>query len=340
MSKKAILLANLGSPDSPAVKDVRRYLNEFLMDERVIDIPKFVRTILVKGIIVPFRAPSSAKKYETIWTKNGSPLIHISKELQKLVAVETQLPTYLCMRYANPSTPDTLAAIHREHPDLEELVLLPLYPHYAMSSYETAVKHVEDCLKAANYSFKLRVVPPFYNQPDFINALAETIRPFTDEEHDLMLFSYHGIPERHVRKTDPDKNHCLTCENCCDKAAAAHDFCYRHQVKETTELVAEKLGLVAEKYNFSFQSRLGTDKWLRPYTAQLLSELPKQGVKKLIVACPAFVSDCLETLEEIHEEGKEDFMKAGGESFKVVPCLNLRPDWVKAIGVLVNNPTI
>jgi protoporphyrin/coproporphyrin ferrochelatase len=164
MSSKAILLTNLGSPDSTSVKDVRKYLNEFLMDEKVIDIPKLARLLLVKGIIVPFRAPKSAAKYRTIWTEQGSPLVHITKELVKSVAVETSLPTYMCMRYAQPTPTDVLAQIAKEHPDLKEVVMLPLYPHYAMSSYETAVDHVNAAYKKGNYSFKMKVVKPFYNQ--------------------------------------------------------------------------------------------------------------------------------------------------------------------------------
>lgn len=336
MAKKAILLANLGSPDSYSVKDVRSYLNEFLMDERVIDIPYPVRLLLVKGVIVPFRAPNSAKKYETIWGENGSPLIHITRELVKKVADYTGSPVYMCMRYANPTPKYALDIIQQENPDIDEVVMLPLYPHYAMSSYETAVLHVQDTHKKGNYPFSLKVVKAFYNQPDYIRALNNSINPFLAQEYDHVLFSYHGIPERHVRKTDPTKNHCLKCENCCEVPSTAHAFCYRHQIKETTRLVAEQLQIPEAKHSFSFQSRLGQDQWLRPYTVQLLKDFPKQGIKKLVVACPAFVSDCLETLEEIQEEGREIFMENGGENFTLIPCLNLNSDWVKTIDILVN----
>jgi len=336
MAKKVILLANLGSPNSTEVKDVRSYLNEFLMDERVIDIPYLARLLLVKGIIVPLRAPKSAAKYKTIWTDNGSPLIHITKQLTEAVEKESGVPTYMCMRYANPTPQSVLKIITKEHPDLQELILLPLYPHYAMSSYETAVLHVKEAFKSGNYNFQLKVVEPFYKHPDFIEVLSETIKPFTDKPYDHILFSYHGIPERHVKKTDPTKNHCLTCTDCCNVPSETHKFCYRHQVIETTKAVAKKLNLPEDKYSFSFQSRLGTDSWLKPYTAKLFKEMPKQGIKNLIVVCPAFVSDCLETLEEICVEGKEDFEKAGGEHFAVIPCLNLHPQWVKTAIQLVN----
>jgi len=331
MSKTAILLANLGSPDSTAVKDVRRYLNQFLMDERVIDVPYLLRLFLVKGIITPFRAHKSAKAYQTIWSDKGSPLIHTSKELKSAIDEQVDMPVYLCMRYGSPSTPDILKAIQKEHPDLEELILFPLYPHYAMSSYETAVVHVKDEMKELGVGFRLKTVPPFYNHPAYIAALSESIRPFVQKDYDLIMFSYHGIPERHVKKTDPSGEHCLKVENCCHVASEAHDFCYRHQVVRTTELVTDYLQLPEDKVMYAFQSRLGRDPWLQPYTAKTLEELPDRGIKKMIICCPAFVSDCLETLEEIHEEGREIFMDAGGESFDVVPCLNLRPDWIHAM---------
>ncbi|MDP2176519.1 MAG: ferrochelatase [Bacteroidota bacterium] len=336
MAEKVILLTNLGSPDSTEVKDVRTYLNEFLMDKRVIDIPFFARLLLVKGIIVPLRAPKSAAKYKTIWTDNGSPLIHITKQLTEAVEKESGIPTYMCMRYANPTPQSVLETIVTEHPDLKEITMLPLYPHYAMSSYETAVLHVKDTYKAGDFKFQLKVVEPFYKHPDFIEALADSIKPFTEKHFDHILFSYHGIPERHVKKTDPTKNHCLSCTDCCNIPSETHKFCYRHQVIQTTKAVAKTLSIPDGKFSFSFQSRLGTDSWLKPYSAKLFKEMPNQGIKNLIVVCPAFVSDCLETLEEICVEGKEDFEKAGGETFSVVPCLNINTKWVKTAIKLVN----
>ena len=335
-SKKAVLLANLGSPDSTEVKDVRSYLNEFLMDERVIDIPYLARLFLVRGIIVPFRSPKSAAKYKTIWTDQGSPLIYISRQAQKRLAEVMQIPVELCMRYANPTPAYALNKLQSENPDLEEVILVPLYPHYAMSSYETAVEHVTKEYNNGSYSFALKVVPPFYNHPDFINSLTNSIKPFLEKEFDHVLFSYHGIPKRHVLKTDCTKSHCFSSDNCCSIPSTAHRVCYRHQVRETTILVAEKLGLPKEKFSFSFQSRLGADAWLQPYSIVQFEKFPKQGIKKLVVVCPAFVSDCLETLEEIQEEGREDFMKYGGEEFTVIPCLNEREDWMITIANLVN----
>jgi protoporphyrin/coproporphyrin ferrochelatase len=334
-TKTAVLLANLGSPDSYEVRDVRNYLREFLMDERVIDIPNILRTVLVKGIIVPFRAPKSAAKYKTIWTENGSPLIHISKQVQAKLQNEMKLPVELCMRYANPTPQAALAKLVRENPDLEELILVPLYPHYAMSSYETAVEQVKKIVREGNYSFQLKVVPPFYNDAKYIQSLANSIKPFLEKPFDHILFSYHGIPERHVKKTDVTKTHCLLKQDCCNMSSVAHSTCYRHQVMATTQLTAKLLGLPKEKFSVSFQSRLGADAWLKPFTVEQLALFPKQGIKKLLIACPAFVSDCLETLEEIQLEGRETFMENGGEEFEVVPCLNERDEWIATLAGLV-----
>jgi len=334
--KTAILLANLGSPESHEVRDVGNYLREFLMDERVIDLPYLARTVLVKGIIVPFRARKSAAKYKSIWINQGSPLIHISRQVQKRLADNMKLPVELCMRYANPTPAYALDQLNAENPFLKEVILVPLYPHYAMSSYETAVEHVRQTWSKGNYPFQLKVTPPFFNDEYYLDSLAESIRPFLNGDFDHLLFSYHGIPRRHVLKSDPTKSHCLTDENCCTEASAAHRFCYRHQISMTTKKVAEKLCLPKDKFSFSFQSRLGTDAWLKPYTVEQLANFPKQGIKNLVIVCPAFVSDCLETLEEIRIEGRLEFLKHGGESFGVIPCLNEREDWIDTLAHLVN----
>jgi protoporphyrin/coproporphyrin ferrochelatase len=331
-NKYAILLMNLGSPDSTETKDVKKYLKEFLMDERVIDAPYLVRTFIVKGIVVPFRAPKSAIAYRSIWTKDGSPLIVLTKQLQQAVQQEVKdVPVEICMRYGNPSTADVLKKMHAENPDLEEIILFPLYPHYAMSSYETAVVQVQELHKIAGYRSKLATFAPYYDHPMYINALTESIRPYLQQDFDKLIFSYHGVPERHIRKGDVTGCHCLKVNDCCHVESPAHKQCYRHQTIITTELVTKALGLPNEKVEQSFQSRLGKDPWLNPYTAVRLAELPKEGVKKILVSCPAFVSDCLETLEEIAEEGKHIFMEAGGESFTMIPCLNTSTLWVQAI---------
>lgn len=334
---RGIILMNLGSPDSTEVKDVARYLREFLMDERVIDSPFLIRTVLVKGIIVPFRAPKSAAAYRSIWTKDGSPLIVLTKQLQKLVEQQFNGPVEIAMRYGNPSPETAYKNLLKKAPQLEEVILFPLYPHYAMSSYETAVGYMKEIHTKNNYSFKLTAIKPFYNHPDYIHALAETIRPYVRQPFDKLLFSYHGIPERHIKKSDVTHHHCLQVNDCCHVASPAHAHCYRHQTITTTELIIKALNLPKEKTEQTFQSRLGRDKWLLPFTAQRLTELPQEGVKKVLVACPAFVSDCLETLEEMAKEGKEIFLHAGGESFTLIPCLNGHPLWVQAVCTWIKN---
>ena len=322
---------NLGSPDSTRVKDVRRYLNQFLMDERVIDMPYLSRLLLVKGIIVPFRAPKSAHAYQTIWTDKGSPLIEITRQLTEALRNELNIPVEMSMRYGNPSTKFAFDKLVKQNPGLTEVTAIPLYPHYAMSSYETAVENAKEVHKKYGYSFKLDFVKPYYNDELYIDALADRMRPYLDQPFDHILFSYHGIPERHLHKTDPTGSHCLKTENCCLIPSQAHETCYRHQCFSTTMLVTSKLGIPKEKFSVSFQSRLGRDPWLKPYTDFRLQEMPKEGIRNLLILCPAFVSDCLETLEEIEMRGRETFIEAGGESYTMIPCLNTHPKWIKAL---------
>ncbi len=321
---------NLGSPDSTEVRDVRKYLNQFLMDERVIDIPFIARALLVRGIIVPFRAPKSAEAYKTIWTSEGSPLINFTKQLQQSLAKQIEEPVAIAMRYGSPSPKQAFDMLLQQHPQLEEVVAIPLYPHYAMSSFETAVEYAKEQYAKQGYPFKLTFINPFYNEPDYITALAANMQSWLTKEYDHVLFSYHGIPERHIRKSDTTGCHCLQVSNCCETESPAHATCYRHQVFTTTRLVTEKLNIPKEKYSISFQSRLGKG-WLQPFTDIRLEEMPKEGIKKLLIICPAFVSDCLETLEEIDERGKASFLNAGGESFQMIPCLNTHPLWVNAL---------
>ena len=329
--KRAVVLMNLGSPDSTKVSDVKKYLDEFLMDERVIDKPWLFRALLVKGIIVPFRAPKSAEAYRSIWTEEGSPLLVISRQLRDALQKEIEEPVTIAMRYGNPSPQSAFDELVKNNPDLEEVIAVPLYPHYAMSSYETAVEYAKEEHAKGKYGFRLNFIQPYYNHDAYIAALADSIAPHLEEDWDHILFSYHGVPERHILKGDVTGRHCLKVENCCAVPSAAHEFCYRHQCFATTQLVVEKLNLPEGKWSQSFQSRLGRDPWLQPYTAARLEALPKEGIKKLVVVCPAFVSDCLETLEEIAVEGKEIFLHAGGTHFEMIPCLNVHPLWVRTL---------
>ncbi len=327
---------NLGSPDTTAVKDVRTYLNEFLMDERVIDIPFLPRFLLVKGIIVPFRAPKSAEAYKTIWTDKGSPLVELTRQLQAAIQKNFSAPVEIAMRYGNPTPEAAFSKLMEREPDLEEVIAVPLYPHYAMSSYETAVEHAKETHLKNKYPFALKFLKPYYNDDRYISALAESMRPFLKHPHDHILFSYHGVPGRHIRKSDVTQCHCLKVENCCELASPAHEFCYRHQCFTTTKLVTQKLGIDPSQYSISFQSRLGKG-WLQPFTDKRLEEMPAEGIKNLLILCPAFVSDCLETLEEIEERGKETFEEAGGKEYNMIPCLNTHPLWIEALTGLIND---
>ncbi len=328
---------NLGSPDSPSVKDVRKYLSEFLMDDKVIDKGSYLfRLLLVRGIIVPFRAPKSAHAYKTIWTDEGAPLIVISKQLQAAVQAHSDYPIELAMRYGSPSPKQAYDSLKAKMPNLKEVILVPLYPHYAQSSYETGVEYAQDIHKKGGYDFTISVIAPYFDNVDYIHAMSENIRPYLQRDYDHILFSFHGIPERHLTKCDPTGNHCLQSGNCCEVASEAHATCYRHQCLTTMKLVCEQLQVSEDKYSYAFQSRLGREPWLKPYTDFRLADMPKEGIEKLLILCPAFVSDCLETLEEIEIRGKEIFMEAGGTSYEMIPCMNVHPEWVKALAKWVN----
>ena len=323
---KAVLLLNLGSPDSTKVSDVRKYLKEFLMDERVLDAPKPIRSLVVNAFILPFRPKKSAEAYASIWDPQGSPLILMSEKLQQLAQAGVETPIYLAMRYGNPSIASVLEKIASD--GVTELLIFPLYPHYAMSSYETVVVRVMEEIIAEHPQIKTQLVQPFYEEEAYIDALVQSAQPYLEQEYDHLLFSYHGIPERHLRKSDPSHAHCLTTPDCCLTCNPAHATCYKHQGVRTTLRFVEKANIPEGKWSISYQSRLGRDPWLTPYTDKTLEEYGKKGIKKLLVICPAFVSDCLETLEEISEEGKEIFLEAGGEHFAQIPCLNDHPAWV------------
>jgi ferrochelatase len=335
-SRQGILLVNLGSPQAPTPKAVKPYLDEFLMDERVIDVPPLLRNLLVRGIILNFRPKKSAEAYRSIWWDEGSPLLVLSERLQTAVQAQTDLPVGLGMRYGQPSIHSAVGQMCEQHPHLEELLLVPLYPHYAMSSYETVVVKAREVVEAHFSHLKMKVLPAFYHREEYQKLLAESIRPSVEKGVDHLLFSYHGVPERHIRKGDITGAHCLKVANCCDKCSPAHDHCYRHQTLATTEAVAQHLGLAPDQYSSSFQSRLGSDPWLQPFTDKTVGALARKGVKKLAVVCPAFVSDCLETIEEIGEEAKEIFEENGGEEFTLIPCLNDRADWAQLLAQMAH----
>ncbi|WP_291069479.1 MULTISPECIES: ferrochelatase [unclassified Empedobacter] len=315
---KGILLVNLGSPDSTNVEDVRTYLREFLMDKKVLDSPWIIRKTVVELFILPKRPEKSAEAYRKIWTKEGSPLIVYSKILRDMVQKQMDIPVVLAMRYKNPSIEAGLQELYDK--GVRDILVVPLYPQYTMSSTETVADKVLEIQKKSYKDTNINFLKAFYNHPDYIKVLAESIKEKLPENFDKLLFSYHGIPERHDNKA-------LRAA----KVSKLPIETYRNQCFETTRLVTEYLQLPEDKYTTSFQSRLGRDPWIKPYTDHMLEEFPAQGVKNLAVCTPAFVSDCLETLEEISMEGQEEFLKAGGKQFTYIPCLNDRQDWVDTL---------
>ncbi|WP_196886827.1 ferrochelatase [Aureivirga sp. CE67] len=333
---KGVLLINLGSPDSTSPKDVRRYLGEFLMDKYVIDIPVFQRTLLVKGIILNTRPKKSAAAYKKIWWDEGSPLIVLSERFKEKVAKNCSIPVALGMRYGTMSIQKGMQELVDQ--GVTEILAVPLYPHYAMSTTLTVEEKVKEVQKKHFSSVKVDFLESFYNKEEYIDVLSKTVADkLYYEEFDHILFSYHGVPERHILKTDPTKSHCKIDGSCCNQKSEAHKYCYRHQCFETTKLVAQKLGLKEGTYSDAFQSRLGRDPWLQPYTDKEIERLAEEGKTKIAVMTPAFVADCLETLEEIAMEGKEEFFEAGGKEFMHIPCLNDNDDWVAVMNKWIDN---
>lgn len=328
---KGVLLVNLGSPESPTAKDVKPYLDEFLMDKYVIDVPFLLRALLVRGIILQTRPKKSAEAYARIWTDEGSPLIVISKKMHQKVKALADIPVALAMRYGTITIMKGLQELKNQ--GVTEVMLFPLYPQHAMASTTTILVLAEE-LRAKHFpEMTFTTVPAFYNKPDYIKVLAESIKKHLEGfDYDHLLFSYHGIPKRHIRKTDVTKSHCKMDRTCCSTPSPAHEFCYSHQCYETTKLVTEYLNIPKEKYSQTFQSRLAGDKWLTPYTDVEINKMPEKGIKKLAVVTPAFVADCLETLEEIAMEANEQFLHHGGEEFMAIPCLNDEDDWCELVG--------
>ncbi len=328
--KRGVLLVNLGTPASARVKDVATYLREFLMDPHVLDLPGPLRWLVVNLLILPFRPKRSAAAYASIWDaagrNTGSPLLYHSQGCRDRLAECVDMPVVLAMRYGQPN----IAAAIRElrAAGASDILVIPLYPQHADSTRTTTIAAVQAALPAGA---TLRVLPPFYDQPAYLDAQSAVIEQNLPERWDHLLFSYHGLPERHILKADPTGKHCLQREHCCTEPSVAQATCYRHQTLHTSRLLAERLRIAPERYSLSFQSRLGRLPWLTPYTDQELAALPGRGVRNLVVACPAFVADNLETLEEIGMAGRDIFLSAGGDTYTLVPCLNAGPQWIAAL---------
>lgn len=337
MTQRAVLLVNLGSPDNPDVPSVRRYLNQFLMDPYVIQLPWLMRRLIVSLFVLPSRPKASAEAYQSVWTEDGSPLIALSEKLHDAVQQQVDMPVELAMRYGNPSIEAGLLKLANIE-GIKEILFIPLYPHFADSTVTTCIETAKQVIATNQLDISLTIKSPFYREEGYINALVEQTRPYLMEDYDHLLFSYHGLPESHILKRDPSGQHCLKQPDCCTRPHAAHATCYRHQVMATTAAFAEKAQLHPDNYSVAFQSRLGRAKWLGPNTEDQLIELAKNGTKNVLVMCPAFVTDCLETLEEIAIRAEEVFIEAGGRSLTLIPCLNDDPVWVDLLAQWCETP--
>lgn len=338
MGKKGVLLVNLGTPDSAATPDVRKYLNEFLMDGRVIDINPVSRALLVRGIIVPFRAPKSAKLYREIWSdESGSPLLYYSLLQQKLLQEKLgdEYMVELAMRYQTPSIEAALDRL--KNALVSEIKVIALFPQYASAStgsvYEKVMRLVGQWQTIPNISF----VNSFHDNPLMIEAFADNAKKHQPENYDHILFSFHGLPQRQLVKCDHTHNYCLKTADCCQTLTDVNKFCYSAQSYDTARLIAGKMGLNPDQYTVCFQSRLGSDPWVQPYTSQVIAKLAEEGKKKLLVFCPAFVADCLETVYEVSVEYHEEFKEKGGEHVQLVESLNDNPKFIEALVGMVKN---
>ncbi len=322
--KHGLLLMNLGTPDDSSLPAVRRYLREFLADPRVVTLPRLLRYVLLYGYILPFRSRKTAHAYQTIWTSNGSPLLYHSQNLRKKLATHLgqNVQVALGMRYGNPSLEDAV----NELSGCETISLLPLYPQYSSAATGSSIEKILQLFSNQITIPSLNVISHFYAHPNFISASAELIKPHLDH-HDHILFSYHGVPEDHLRKGGCDK----ICIGTCSSSITHHTPCYRAQCFQTTSLIAKVLGLSNHQHTSAFQSRLGKAKWITPYTDEILITLRAKGVAKLAISCPSFTADCLETLEEIGIRLKAQWQDLGGERLTLIPCLNDSDAWVSAI---------
>jgi len=329
--KKGILLVNLGTPDSPSVPDVRRYLDEFLMDGRVIDIKPIPRNFLVRGLIVPFRAPKSAKIYKEVWTEEGSPLLIYGLENKRLLqeSLGDEYVVAFGMRYQNPSIQSALDEL-RAH-KVKSIQVIPLFPQYASASTGSVHQKVMEIVSKWLVIPEISFISSFHDHPDMIQIFADNGRKYGIENYDHILFSFHGLPQRQLIKADDSKTHCLQDKSCCQTYNDKNYFCYSAQSYDTAKLIAQNLGLTPEQYTISFQSRLGKEPWLVPSTSDIIHQKAREGKKRLLVFCPAFVADCLETLYEITVEYHEEFVAAGGEKVQLVESLNNDPRWIEVL---------
>lgn len=330
--KTAVLLINLGTPDSPSVSDVRSYLSQFLNDPRVIDIPWLLRKILVNLVIVPFRAPKSAKVYRQLWTENGSPLLYYGKKVVALLQKELppEFTVHLAMRYKNPSIPDVLETIRRENYD--RIIVLTLFPQYASASTGSALEEVMRVLRKWWVIPEVDFVSQYYDHPRYIGAFVDRARKYRIEDYDHVLFSYHGLPERQVDKVHLTGS-CVD-HKCTTEINEENRYCYRASCYATTRLIASALGIPEDRYTVCFQSRLD-EKWLTPFSDKVVIQCAQRGMKNILVFSPAFTADCLETVVEIGIEYQHLFEAHGGEKVQLVESLNDHPLWIECLKDLI-----
>ena len=331
---QGILLVNLGTPESPETSDIRDYFIEFLMDPYVINLPWVFRTLIVYGFILPFRPARTSRAYKKIWNsaglETGSPLLYNGRNCAKKLSELINSPVEIAMRYGKPSLETAIDNLTKS--GASSIKLVPLYPQYAESTWKTTIEKVHHLVGSQT---NLDIIKPFFNNKYYLDSQAQIYDRFMPQRFDYLLFSYHGLPNSQIKKADPTKNHCLQSKDCCENDSKAHETCYRYQSLSTSREIAKRLSLDEKTYGTSFQSRVGATPWLVPQTDKVLAELPSRGIHHLAIACPAFVADNLETIEEIGIVGKKTFLEAGGKSFTLLPCLNSEPEWIRALQQII-----
>ena len=330
---EGVLLINLGSPKELSKKSVRQYLRVFLSDDNVVDLPKFFQQFILRLFILPFRPKNTLEAYEKIWTKEGSPLIISTESIANKLTEKTGWNVEYAMRYEEPSIEKALHKFKKN--EINKIYVISLYPHNAMATTVTTELETRNVAMNVSNDFELIFTKPFFDNEEYINAMVNTIRPYVENKsYDKIIFSYHGIPKRQAKKTDETGEHCFSTSNCCEIENDGSKDCYRSHTRIASDLTAKKLGLKDDQWEIAYQSRIGPG-WLTPFTDKRLAKLPEEGKDNIAILCPSFISDCLETLEEIDIRGRETFLKAGGKNMTYIPCLNDSEDTISLLENLV-----
>ena len=330
---EGVLLINLGSPKELSKKSVRQYLRVFLSDDNVVDLPKFFQQFILRLFILPFRPKNTLEAYEKIWTKEGSPLIISTESIANKLTEKTGWNVEYAMRYEEPSIERALHKFKKN--EINKIYVISLYPHNAMATTVTTELETRNVAMNVSNDFELIFTKPFFDNEEYINAMVNTIRPYVENKsYDKIIFSYHGIPKRQAKKTDETGEHCFSTSNCCEVENDGSKDCYRSHTRIASDLTAKKLGLKDDQWEIAYQSRIGPG-WLTPFTDKRLAKLPEEGKDNIAILCPSFISDCLETLEEIDIRGRETFLKAGGKNMTYIPCLNDSEDTINLLENLV-----